>query len=313
MSKYDMRLVIDNPSISKKRSYIPYMKHKSQIDFNIGLLVPLTRVIEVIPGDTLKMKHSLLLRMTNPPKVPVMDQLVFDIFFFYTPFRILWNNFDTFVTGDVGTAWNITSDLTIPEFFIDGAYKKAFEQGSLLDYLGCPIEASSDSVHFAINPLPLRGYYKIWNWWFRYSPVQEELYVYEGSTAEYYTPGNSVSGATIGDIYDSSHIDRYMEALRTNATKCAWLAPVNKLSDQYTRCLPQPMAGPDIPILNFSNAVLGSVGSNETDSPLIGYFDDTISSQDANSALKADYLANKAYSTFFTGSDEVPFVGLGGC
>ena len=115
MSKYDMRMVQSNPTISKKRSYIPFMKHKSQIDLNLGLLYPLDRAWEVLPGDTFKVRHSLSLRMTNPPKVPVMDQLVFDIFYFYVPLRIIWNEFDSFITGDVGTDWTEVSDLTIPQ------------------------------------------------------------------------------------------------------------------------------------------------------------------------------------------------------
>ena len=265
MSKMDMRLVQDNASISKKRSYIPFMKHKSQIDFNMGLLVPLTKPIEVLPGDTFKFKHALSLRMTNPPKVPVMDQLVFDIFFYYSPLRILWDKFDEFITGDVGTDWTDVSELQIPKLDFTVGHTK-YEAGSLFDFLGAPFDGSA--INPFLNALPFRNYYKIWNWWYRYEPLQEELYFNIDSNSVTILPGAGVANAVIGDIYDSSHIDRYMEALRTHAVKCGWLAPVCKLQDVFTRCLPQPLAGPDIPIMNFDNIVIsnftiGGTGSSK--------------------------------------------------
>ena len=38
--------------------------------------------------------------MTNPPKTPTMDQLVFDIYFFYVPNRIVWDDWDKFIANE---------------------------------------------------------------------------------------------------------------------------------------------------------------------------------------------------------------------
>lgn len=296
MSNMDMRLVQDNPSVNKKRSYIPFMKHKSQFDFNKGLLVPMDRPWEVLPGDTWKVKHALKMRMTNPPKVPVMDQLVLDIFFFYTPLRILWNEFDKFITGDVGTDWTQVSTLTVPTLVFAGSgTNSVYEKGSLLDYLGCPVNnTNNSSFKFGVNALPIRGYYKIWNWWFRYESMQEELYIYEGSNNENYDVGNgSISWQgtppAMSDIYSASTVDNYMLGLRANATKCCWLAPVCKLPDVFTRCLPQPLAAPDVEIMDFSdfnitNFVIGGTSNADrvyggfSSAPSLASLDVTVSS-----------------------------------
>lgn len=254
MSKYDMRLVTDNPKINKRRSYIPNLSHKSQIDFNPGFLVPLDRPWEILPGDTWKVKHSLKIRMTNPPKVPVMDQLVLDIYYFYVPFRIVWSNFDKFITGDTGTDWEKISDLTIPKLEIEGP----FVTGDLLDFLGVFHADSSDSAIY-INALPIRGYYDIWNWYFRYEPLQEELYFSKGDSAVTYD--HVYVASSINDAYDNSYFD-YMDGLRSNAVENPLLAPVNKLDDYFTRVLPKPQAGPDINILGLNDVVLGTKDRN---------------------------------------------------
>ena len=45
---------VDLPSIQKKRSYFDFT-HSSHLDMNAGLLYPLDKPIEVIPGDSLAM------------------------------------------------------------------------------------------------------------------------------------------------------------------------------------------------------------------------------------------------------------------
>lgn len=254
MSKYDMRLVTDNPKINKRRSYIPNLSHKSQIDFNPGFLVPLDRPWEILPGDTWKVKHSLKIRMTNPPKVPVMDQLVLDLYYFYVPFRIVWTNFDKFITGDTGTDWEKISDLTVPLLEIEGP----FVSGDLLDFLGV-YHADSTNSPIYINALPIRGYYDIWNWYFRYEPLQEELYFSKGNSLVTYD--HSYVASSINDPYDNAYFD-YMDGLRSNAVENPLLAPVNKLDDYFTRVLPKPQAGPDINILGLNNVVLSSGSSD---------------------------------------------------
>ena len=254
-SKYDMgKLVEDNPRIRKRRSYIPGMKHKAQLDFNAGLLVPMDKPLEVLPGDTFKLKHSLKIRMTNPPRVPVMDQLVLDLYFFYAPCRILWENFDKFITGDTGTDWTKISDLTIPQLECTD-----FVQGSLLDYLGCSnygytsTEGGATVAHnWSVNALPVRMYYSVWNHYFRFEPLQSELYFSLGDS----NVTQSATTSTLIGYYYSGNLTSFYSGVRSEAVSKCVLMPVNKLADYFTRALPQPQAGPDVQILGLDNTIL---------------------------------------------------------
>ena len=58
--------------------------------FNEGLLIPFF-CDEVLPGDTFKLKTSVLARLSTPI-VPVMDNMFLDMQFFFVPNRLLWDH-----------------------------------------------------------------------------------------------------------------------------------------------------------------------------------------------------------------------------
>nr|QXN72857.1 MAG: major capsid protein [Microvirus sp.] len=256
-SKYDMgKLVMDNPSLHKRRSYVPNLSYHSQFDMNAGLLYPMSAPIEVLPSDTFKVKHALKIRMTNPPKVPVMDQLVFDMYWFYVPNRIVWSNYDDFFTGNVGTRWNTISDKTIPVVELNATTCT----GSLFDLMGCFVDLGPyPGGSYFVNALPFRGYKSIWNYYFRFESLQDEIY---------FPLDDSNESA------DDEHIATYVGAYYTNlsdyltyvTTGKFVLAPVNKLPGYYERALPMPQASPDVEILGLNNAIFG--GNYQPDSSL---------------------------------------------
>ena len=55
--------------------------------FDSGKLIPFF-VDEVLPGDTFQVDTTAIIRMTTP-KYPVMDNAYIDLYYFYTPNRIL--------------------------------------------------------------------------------------------------------------------------------------------------------------------------------------------------------------------------------
>lgn len=63
--------------------------------FDAGKLIPFF-VDEVLPGDTFQVDTSAIVRMSTP-KYPVMDDAYIDLYYFYTPNRILWDNFKHFM------------------------------------------------------------------------------------------------------------------------------------------------------------------------------------------------------------------------
>ena len=271
---------VDLPAITKKRSFFD-LTHSSHIDMNVGSLYPLDQVIPIMPGDTFDYSHRLNIRMTNPPKNPTMDQLVFDIYWFYVPNRIVWDNFDNFITNKASNYYSDFSftypvcDIQNPALTGSG-YPKL--EGSVLDYLGFGCLAFKGSgVGGAFNPsaLPVRGYYKIWNEYFRYEPLQSEILVGTTDSAIPYTAymntGN-LGTSSASDFYQASadQANVYTDLMNLQCYGYC-LAPVNRLPGYFSRSLPQPLAGSDVSIL--SSITIGGTGSASVKFGLSGQAD----------------------------------------
>ena len=66
--------------------------HGCKTTFDAGWLVPVF-VDEVLPGDTFNLKMSVFARMATPI-TPIMDNMFLESFFFFVPYRLVWNNFE---------------------------------------------------------------------------------------------------------------------------------------------------------------------------------------------------------------------------
>ena len=80
---------------------------------NAGLLVPFFVEQEVYPGETWPIDTTAVIRMLTP-KVPVMDNAFLDIYYFFTPHRIVWDHFKEFFGENTSGAWTQTTEYTIP-------------------------------------------------------------------------------------------------------------------------------------------------------------------------------------------------------
>lgn len=140
--------------------------HKTAIDADY--LYPIF-VDEVMPGDTFKLRANMFARMATPI-YPIMDNLHLDTFFFYVPYRILWNNFHKFLGAQDDPGDSI--DYTIP--IIDTGTGGAVED-TMFDYMGIP-----DVDDVDISALPFRAMALIWNDWFRDENLQDSLTVDKG-------------------------------------------------------------------------------------------------------------------------------------
>lgn len=224
---------VDIPQINKSRSFFD-LSHSSHIDMNPGFLYPIDQVIEIVPGDTFDYSHKLNIRMTNPPKNPTMDQLVFDIYFFYVPNRIVWDKWDQFIT-DSGSSYYNSLSFTYPVVI---TASPNITPGTLfysvLDFLGYLSDGiGSGNAKYNASLLPVRGYYKIWNEYFRYESLQDEVLV----------PTNDSSFNTFGSGYYSLCNGASSNAYITyggDAYCRLGLMPVNRLPGYFSRCLPQP-------------------------------------------------------------------------
>lgn len=125
--------------------------------FNAGYLVPIFRE-EYLPGDTFSVSAEVMARLTTPV-APIMDNLFIDTFYFAVPNRLLWDNWEDFITG--------AGSHTVPVF---NSFSCA--EGSLSDFLGIPL--GNIGANDVIS-LYHRAYNLIYNEWFRPQNVVDEI------------------------------------------------------------------------------------------------------------------------------------------
>lgn len=130
--------------------------------FNFDDLVPCF-VDEILPGDTINLNVHSFGRLATQ-KVPIMDNLKIDWFFFFVPNRLLWSNWEKFM-GAQDNPGDSTSFI-IPTLTTTAVTGELVN--SLSDKFGIPIGVPGLSV----NSLPYRAYNLIWASWFRDQNLQ---------------------------------------------------------------------------------------------------------------------------------------------
>lgn len=228
--------------------------------FDAGKLIPFF-VDEVLPGDTFQVDTTAIIRMSTP-KYPVMDDAFIDFYYFYTPDRILWDNFKHFMGEVEETPWMPTKEYAVPQIKINGTdAKPAPDERSILDYMGVPTKIKKP---FTINALPIRAYVKIWNEFFRDQNVDNAAVLKSDDADVTYNFAAETSETLEKDLQ--------------NAVLGGNLLPVNKYHDYFTSCMPYPQRGPEValpmqgnaPIAPYADEALtkritaaGSAGSRE--------------------------------------------------
>ncbi len=144
-----------------KRADIPRssfdLSHGLKTTFDAAKLIPILS-LEVLPGDTINCRASLFGRLATPIK-PILDNLYLETFFFFTPYRQVWDNWVKFNGEQITPGDSI--DFTVP--VMEGS--SAISTGSLFDYMGVPLGAVADDID--ISALPFRCYNHIYDYWFR--------------------------------------------------------------------------------------------------------------------------------------------------
>lgn len=140
------------------------LSHGWKSTFDADYLIPMG-VWDVIPGDSWNVNTTVMARLATP-LYPIMDNLYLDVFFFFVPYRILWDNFEKFMGAQDDPGDSI--DYTIPVRNSIGV-----ATGNLNDYFGLPIGTLTSEA----SALPYRAYNLIFNDWFRDENLTDSLTV----------------------------------------------------------------------------------------------------------------------------------------
>lgn len=141
------------------------LSHYVLSTFDMGNLVPVSN-FEVLPGDSIRMSTSCLLRV-SPLMTPVMHPVTVRLHHWFCPYRILWDGWEDFITGGPLGTNNTPPPQVLASDLVDGGGMR-----SLGDYLGIGAPLGQP---YGINIFPFRAYNKIFNEFYRDQDLQAEL------------------------------------------------------------------------------------------------------------------------------------------
>jgi hypothetical protein len=149
------------------------LSYRKNFTCDMGQLIPVL-ADEVVPGDFLKLGNELVIRF-QPLAAPIMHEIAATVHYFFVPYRILWDNWESFISqGDL--AGTTPLPISIPVMDLNST-PSARDIGSLWDYFGLPVSSRGQ-----LNPntawpidMPWRAYNRIFNEYYRDQDLQDEV------------------------------------------------------------------------------------------------------------------------------------------
>lgn len=158
---------IFNVNVPKKVKKSAFnLSHERKLSTAMGRLTPIL-CEEVMPGDKWSIDTQSFVRFA-PMIAPMMHRVNSYIHFFFVPNRLLWSQWEKFITNQ--------ETLTVPHIGIP----EVVEVGGLADHLGIPPGTTQNSTD--INTLPFRAYFKIWNDYYRDENFETEWDIENGDS-----------------------------------------------------------------------------------------------------------------------------------
>ena len=263
------RSVMEHSFANVPRADIPRSSfnrsHGLKTTFDSDYLIPIL-LDDVVPGDSVNCDCHFFMRLLSPPVHPIMDNVQVETFFFFVPYRLVWDNWEKMHGAQDDPSEDITA-FSVPQ--VTGGLTHS--PGDLADYFGLPENLNTSE---SISCLPFRGYRLIYNEWFRDQNLTDSVDVVTDDGPDI----NSELG--------------YQDVPLKRA----------KRHDYFTSCLPSPQKG-DAVGLGFATDAEVFAGSTEHDTSSGGdaiQFRSTSSGGYWNSARVIETYANGKFGSSST-------------
>lgn len=191
------------------------LSYSSALTCQMGYLIPILNM-EVVAGDKFKFNTDMLIRF-NPLVAPIYQSIDAYTHFFFVPYRILWDNWEEFITGGKDN----NSTVAKPYFHF-----RTIQKGTLADYLGLPLIKNQEKF-ITVDAAPFKAYQLIYNEFYRDQNLTTEIDIHKNAN------GNIQGFAT------------ELTILR----KRSWE------HDYFTSCLPFAQKGPSVSLPNSSSTI----------------------------------------------------------
>lgn len=258
------------------------LSFENLLSAGMGKLYPIL-CKEMLPGDRFRVKSDMLIR-AMPMTSPVYGNLKAYVHYFFVPNRLVWSNWEEFITGGLnGEDTHVPPYTTLGDLLRDSKTRESpaggssglssdskysFLEGTLVDYFGLPsykgVTIGEDTPVSLINDqtpislLPFRAFSLIWNEYYRDQNVDDEIDIQKDIDGKAVMKPLPSSGGGLAMPFDY-HLMR----------RRRWL------KDYFTSALPTPQRGPDVslPIIDSGSAIVadgnlylkgtGTVGEND--------------------------------------------------
>lgn len=189
------------------------LSHSVTTSMDVGTLYPIDWQ-EVLPGDVFKCRAFDVSRVTSSFLKPVMDNLYLDVYHFFVPHRLVYDDFEKVFGNPNPSAYADNALEEIPMGY------GSVNPGSVGDYLGLPIGVISQDN--PVSLLPFRSFALIYDKYFRNENTTDEVYIQK-------------KGFSLSELFGDNDFGPN--------SYCGKLPKVNKYKDYFTSCVPKPQKG----------------------------------------------------------------------
>lgn len=232
------------------------LSHEKRVSSRIGKLTPIL-CTETMPNDTFYGSSEVLIKLA-PLIAPIFHRLNLYVHYFFVPNRLLWKDWETFITG--GRLGEAVTTPPVPPY-MDMAYAlgtntNRFASGSLSDYLGIPPIPDTDAglwIGRTVDMMPYAAYFKAW-----YDYYRDRNYI--ADTTELPMPSGSFGATGIMELrYRGWQHDYFTSALPFTQRGQEVLMPLQGTGTVTYDSSSQVIRGDGVPMDTGEHLIAGDV------------------------------------------------------